>query len=423
MRAEKTHEKLILFALWLMVFSSSSQVIIISPILPRIGEELVIADSLLGWLVTSYAVFLSVFALIIGPISDKMGRRFVLLLGCGSMAIALALHAAASSFSALLTMRAVAGAAGGMLSGAAVSYVGDYFPYTRRGWANGWVMSGVAVGQIVGIPLGIILADNFGFKSAFMMFGGTMMLAFFLVWFYVPQPDVRRDSARLTVGRAIRNYLELLRRRVVVAAAATYFLMFFSIGLYLIYLPTWLESTLGVSGNEIASLFLVGGLTNIISGPLAGRVSDSVGRKPLIILSCVGFGIIMLLTTWAVTSMFYAYVLFGLAMFMMAIRISPLQSLLTALVSENRRGALLSLTVALGQVGIGIGGAIAGIAYMDYGYVSNTLLGAAGITLMAVLVYFSLPEPQGDSDGVRVHRDDEPSAEMSSSTVGNATNS
>ncbi len=396
MRASKTHPYLILFALWLMVFSASSQVIIIAPLLPRIGEELNVASSLLGWLVTSYAVFLSIFALIIGPISDKFGRRLVLLLGCGSMAVALALHAVADSFGALLIVRALAGAAGGMLSGAAVSYVGDFFPYNRRGWANGWVMSGVAFGQIVGIPMGTLLAGAYGFKIAFLMFAATMLFATMLVWLYVPQPDIFRDKERLTLKRAIKNYGELLRRRVVVAASTVYFLMFFAIGLYLIYLPIWLETTLGVSGIEIATLFLVGGITNLIFGPMAGRVSDTVGRKPLIIISCIGFGIVMVLTTFLVTNMTWAYVLFGFAMLMVALRISPLQSLLTALVTENRRGALLSLTVALGQIGIGIGGALAGLAYTDFGYISNTLAGAVALLLMAVLVYSSLPEPEDD---------------------------
>ncbi|MCZ6758710.1 MAG: MFS transporter [Bacteroidetes bacterium] len=396
MRASKTHPYLILFALWLMVFSASSQVIIIAPLLPRIGEELNVVASLLGWLVTSYAVFLSIFALIIGPISDKFGRRLVLLLGCGSMAVALALHAVADSFGALLIVRALAGAAGGMLSGAAVSYVGDFFPYNRRGWANGWVMSGVAFGQIVGIPMGTLLAGAYGFKIAFLMFAATMLFATVLVWLYVPQPDIFRDKERLTVKRAIKNYGELLRRRVVVAASAVYFLMFFAIGLYLIYLPIWLETTLGVSVIEIATLFFFGGITNLIFGPMAGRVSDTVGRKPLIIISCIGFGIVMVLTTFLVTNMTWAYVLFGFAMLMVALRISPLQSLLTALVTENRRGALLSLTVALGQIGIGIGGALAGLAYTDFGYLSNTLAGAVALLLMAVLVYSSLPEPEDD---------------------------
>ena len=393
-RGERSHPYLVIFALWLMVFSASSQVIIVAPILPRIGEALLIPEALQGWLITSYALFLSIFALIIGPISDKFGRRVVLLLGSGSMAIALWFHGVADSFESLLAVRAAAGAAGGMLSGAAVSYVGDYFPYNKRGWANGWVMSGIAFGQIVGIPIGTILADQFGFRGAFLMFAGTMTLTTVLIWFCVPQPDVDRDTERLTVARAIAGYRELLSRRVVAFASATYFLMFFSIGLYVIYLPTWLETTLNVSGTSIASLFLVGGLASVISGPMAGKLSDRTGRKPLILVSCFGLSAVMIVTTYWTTSRWVAYVLFGFAMVMFGLRMSPLQSLMTAIVEERRRGALLSLAVAIGQIGIGIGGAAAGFAYVKWGFISNTATGAVAILGMAWLVHFHLPEPQ-----------------------------
>jgi predicted MFS family arabinose efflux permease len=394
-RGQNSHPYLVLFGLWLMVFSSSSQVIIISPILPRIGEALMVSEARLGWLITSYAVFLSIFALIIGPISDRVGRRLVLLVGCGSMAVALLLHAVADSFTSLLVVRAAAGAAGGMLSGGAVSYVGDYFPYERRGWANGWVMSGIAVGQIVGIPIGTILAEHFGFRSAFLMFAATMGAATILMFFFVPQPDVKRSQQPLSFKGSVRSYRDLLRDNTIVSATIVYFLMFFGIGIYVIYLPTWLERELSVTGNAIASLFLVGGIVNVITGPLAGRISDSVGRKPLIILSCVGLAVVMLLTTVVVHSMLVAYLMFGLVMVTISMRISPLQSLMTELVEADRRGVLMSLAVSLGQVGIGIGGGIAGLAFTRYGFGSNTVIGAVSIALMAVMVIFYLPEPEG----------------------------
>jgi predicted MFS family arabinose efflux permease len=87
-----------------------------------------------------------------------------------------------------------------MLSGAAVAFVGDYFPYERRGWANGWVMSGIAFGQILGIPLGTILADALGFRWAFLMFAITMGLAAIFIWLVVPQPEVRRDTSQLSIA-------------------------------------------------------------------------------------------------------------------------------------------------------------------------------------------------------------------------------
>lgn len=393
-RNSKLHNYLILLALWLMVFSASSQVMIVAPILPRIGEALAVKQSLLGMLVTSYAVMLSVFALITGPISDRLGRRSVLLMGSGAMAVALYLHGLADTYGSLLAARALAGAAGGMLSGAAVAYVGDYFPYHRRGWANGWIMSGIAVGQILGIPAGTIIADQMGFRWPFLLFACVMTASTLMIWRFVPQPDVPLDPNPLSIRRAIKNYVLLVRNTAVGVGTATYFLMFFSVGLYVIYLPTWLEETLNVGGKEIASLFLVGGLASVIAGPVAGRLSDTIGRKPLIVSSCVGLGVAMLLTTYVVTSMLTAYLIFAVSMIMVGMRISPLQSLMSELVKADRRGILMSLAVGIGQIGIGISGAVAGLVYTGSGYVSNTVMGATAILLMAFLVRQYLPEPE-----------------------------
>jgi len=124
---------LIVFTLWLLVFSSASQTMIIAPILPRIGDELGIADAALGTLVSAYTLMVGLFAILSGPISDKVGRRRILMLGTGTMTVALTLHAFVTSYAAFLAVRVFAGMAGGILSGAAVSYIGDYFPYHRRG--------------------------------------------------------------------------------------------------------------------------------------------------------------------------------------------------------------------------------------------------------------------------------------------------
>jgi predicted MFS family arabinose efflux permease len=393
---KRPRDGLILLALWLMVFSASSQVIIVAPILPRIGEALGVPVSLQGLLITSYAVFVAISALISGPVSDRVGRRRILMFGTAALSAALFLHAFAFDFGSLLFFRALAGAAGGMLSGAAVAFVGDYFPYDRRGWANGWVMSGIAFGQIIGIPLGTILADTLGFRWAFLMFAITMGMASLFIWLVVPQPEVRRDTSQLSLIHIGRRYRSLLGRRETLAACISYFLMFFSIGLFVTYLPTWLESHLGVSGTHIASLFLVGGIANVLSGPASGRLSDRVGRKPLVLASCIGMGFVMIATTLVVDTMLAAYTLFSLAMVTVGMRISPLQALLTALVRDQRRGTLMALAIACGQAGIGLGSLVAGATYVPYGYGVNTFIGATGILIMAAVVHTMIPEPSGD---------------------------
>jgi predicted MFS family arabinose efflux permease len=384
---------LIVFALWLLVFSSASQTMIISPILPRIGRELGIAEAVLGTLVSAYSLMAGLLAIISGPISDRIGRRRILLLGTGIMSLALALHVVVDDYASLLMVRMIAGGAGGVLSGAAVSYIGDFFPYQRRGWATGWVMSGSALGQILGIPLGIVLAGRWGFRAPFYMFGVTMALTFVLIWLRIPQPPVRRHDAPLTVRHVLHEYWVMLRRKEIAVAALAFALMYLGVSLYVVYLPTWLEQAMGATASQIALLFLVGGIANVLAGPQAGRISDRIGRKRIILYACIGLSLVMVSTTVVLTELWMAYPLFFVIMVGVAMRMSPFSALLTALVEDHRRGSLMSLTVALGQVGYALGGALAGPLYARAGYRSNTVLGAASVLAMGLVVWSWLPEP------------------------------
>ena len=393
MSPSRSSPALIVFALWLLVFAASSQIMIISPILPRIGEELGIAESVLGTLVSAYSLMVGAFAIIAGPISDKIGRRRILLLGSGLMTVALLMHHFVVGYYSFLAVRVGTGLAGGILSGSAVAYVGDYFPYNRRGWATGWMMSGMAAGQIAGIPLGIVLAGAFGFRAPFYLFAAAMGMTCLLIWLRVPQPDVKRTRGPLSVGRAIRGYKKLLKQKEIASATVAYFLMFIGVSLFVVYLPYWLEEDLGVTPGAIALMFVVGGVANVLTGPQAGKLSDRVGRKRIVILSSLGLAVVMTLTTVVIRDAVTAYVLFFITMVLVAMRISPFSALLTALVSDDRRGSLMSLAVAIGQVGFAMGAAVAGPLYTRFGYLSDTVLGAVAVVAMAAVVGYLVPEP------------------------------
>jgi predicted MFS family arabinose efflux permease len=59
----------------------------------------------------------------------------------------------------------------------------------------------------------------------------------------------------------------------------------------------------------------------------------------------------------------------------------------------------MSLTVALGQVGFGVGGALAGPLYADLGYDSNTILGGISVLAMGLIVWYMVPEPAAEAGG------------------------
>lgn len=381
----------IIVILWLVTFVSGSQVLIMSPLLPQIGEQVTVSETLLGTLITAYAVFVGAFALIAGPISDRVGRRRILLIGNAIMAIALILHWITWDFASLFVVRALAGVAGGILTGASIAYVSDYFPPERRGWANGWIASGTSAGLIAGIPIGTIVAEQIGFRWPFLAFGTLLAVTIVFLWRYVPQPDVQRAD-QLTIRSALNGYTALLRRPEGLAAVVTFLIMFGGSSLYMTYLPTWLQTTLGVGGGAIATMFFFGGLGTTLAGPPAGMLSDHIGRKRFIIVGSFGLAVLMFATTHFIVSMWVAYGLFFIVMGLYAARGTPFQTLLTELVASDERGAFINLTIGMGQIGSGLGGGLAGAAYASVGYRGTTMIAGGIMALTGILIWVFLPE-------------------------------
>ncbi len=379
---------LIIFMLWLLVFTAASQIMIVSPIIPRIAESLDVDASSLGFLMTVYALAVGVVALITGPISDRYGRRRILVAGTALLTVALGLHGLANTYESLLVVRALAGAAGGILSGGAVAYVGDYFPVERRGWASGWVMSGLAAGQIAGIPLGTMLAKWFGFRAPFLAFAAVGSIAFLLIALKLPQPGKRGEAGSLTIGSALRGYRDLLMRREVIAASAAYVMMFMGISLYVTFFPTWLEKHLLFTPEMISILYVVGGSANVLVGPQAGRLSDTMGRTRVIIIASIGVALVMPLFTFVPTSVrWIIYPLFFLTMALVAARMSPMQALMTQLTDQRQRGALMSLITSIGQIGFAIGSALAAVTLASLGFIGNALFATGSVLVMAWIVW------------------------------------
>ena len=189
----------------------------------------------------------------------------------------------------------------------------------------------------------------------------------------------------------------MLCRKEIALAALAYFMMYMGVAVYVVYFPTWLENAHGATSGQIASLFLIGGIASARAGPWAGLLSDRIGRKGIILMSSCGLSLVMLLTTPLLSTLWIAYPIFFLSMILIAMRISPFSALLTSLVDDRRRGSLMSLTVALGQVGFAAGSALAGLLYANVGYGSNTILGAISALGMGVIVWWWVPEPRTDA--------------------------
>ncbi|HEX8209042.1 MAG TPA: MFS transporter [Longimicrobium sp.] len=391
-----------LAALWLLVFSVTTQTMILAPILPRVAEQLRISEGRVAWISTGYSVAVALVAVVAGPVSDRVGRRRMLLAGAAAMTVGLALHALALGFGSFLAVRVLTGAGGGVLTGATAAYVGDYFPPERRGWANGWVMSGMAAGQVLGIPVGTLLAARSGFRAPFLVFAATMGIAWLMIVRWVPHAEVELQRAPLGVRYLLRHYRALLAQREAAVAVLSSFGMFGGTALYILFLPTWLEEARGATPGQVALLFAIGGVATVLTGPAAGRLSDRTGRKRLVIGASIGLALGIAATVPLARSMAGAYLLFGGTMALFAARASPFQAMMAEIVPDRQRGSLMSLSMAVGQAGSGVGSALAGATYAYWGFGGNTVVAACAALAMAALVAVYLPETMRRGRAVRV---------------------
>src|SRR5206468_6622703 len=142
---------LILFA---VLFLGVSDTQLVAPLLPLIAEDLGTTPGRAGIIVTTYSLAAAAFALFVGPLSDRVGRKRILISGLALFSITSFLTYHVSSFSALVILRAMTGLAAGTLSTCALSFAGDFYPYEQRGRAMGVLSMGYFVAFVVGVPAG-----------------------------------------------------------------------------------------------------------------------------------------------------------------------------------------------------------------------------------------------------------------------------
>jgi hypothetical protein len=175
-----------------------------------------------------------------------------------------------------------------------------------------------------------------------------MAATFLLVWRAVPQPDVGRSTGRLTIGSALRSYAALLRSSAILAAVAT-FAHHVPRQLAVRDLPADLaRGHRRRHAGQVAALFFVGGVANVLAGPRAGRLSDRIGRKRSSSRPAWAFSVHAHHPDVGRPQRRLGVRPLRLIMALMAVADGPFQALLTQLVPAERRGSLMSLTVGNG---------------------------------------------------------------------------
>ncbi|HWC77489.1 MAG TPA: MFS transporter, partial [Blastocatellia bacterium] len=152
---------LVMAILFLIFFLGTSDNQMISPLLPLIAGELGVEVGSAGELMgPAYALAAAAAALLIGPLSDKFGRRQFLVYASILFGVSLIAASLMKSLHAIAGVRLLTGLAAGTFSTCSIAYVADYFPYARRGVAMSVVQAGYFAALVIGVPIASVLADR-----------------------------------------------------------------------------------------------------------------------------------------------------------------------------------------------------------------------------------------------------------------------
>jgi predicted MFS family arabinose efflux permease len=144
---------------------------------PTLLPDLGLSDTQAGLLVFGFAVAYAVSALGIGRLADRTNRRNLYAAGIATWSVATALGALTGSFAALLATRMLAGAAQGISGACNNPLISDYVPPERRSTALGLVGVGAALGVVLALTAGGVVAQEYGWRVAFAG-GGLLGIAF-----------------------------------------------------------------------------------------------------------------------------------------------------------------------------------------------------------------------------------------------------
>ncbi len=399
--------------LFLIFFLGNSDNQMVSPLLPLIAGEFNLEVGQMGGLmIPAYALAAAGSALLIGPLSDKFGRRNFLLLASVLFCVSLLSVFLIRDARLLAATRVFTGLASGTFSTCSIAYVANFFPYSRRGTAMSVVQAGYFAALVVGVPVASVLAQWLGWRTSFAFFGALALLAFALVLFLLPEDRhlIEEDLSK-RVARRFDNIRIVFETRERVAGIVAAFLVSAGFVGFFSYLGSWLQNSLGLKTREVGFFFIIVGVASLIGALAAGPVADRFGKQMLSIASTIVLASMLFVIPrlgWGV-ALFASFLTASLSF---AFRQGPLQALATQLVPSRVQGAFVAVRNTASQVGIAVSAAVSGLLYNKFGYVAVGVFSGV-VTLGAAVCIFVMKEPAADRSGPHQPAELEPEGETS----------
>jgi DHA1 family multidrug resistance protein-like MFS transporter len=361
-----------------------------TPVLPIFAVDLGATPELLGVIVAASTITGVFFKLPSGALSDVLGRKRMMVLGALFFAVPPFLYPFVHDPWSLLALRFIHGFATAIFSPVASAYVAS-LAESGRGARLGWFSSANDIGATGG-PLigGFVLYLTTSFSLTYLLVGVLGMVTLLMV-LLLPEVDRSAPEAKTFAARAAefrQGLAEVFRTPPIFVAAGIEAVMYLGYGAFLGFLPIYAKKA-GLNEAEIAIVLGAQLALAMVAKPITGRVSDRIGRIPVIIIG-------LLLCATALPLIFRsesltAFVLLAPLLGLGVGAVTPVTNALIAdLASTRRLGAAMGVFGTIWDIGEAAGPMIAGFLIGGLGYAGTfdvlaAITAAAAVGLMVLV--------------------------------------
>lgn len=404
------YQTLVVVILALLQFTIILDFMVLSPLGTILIKELSITPAKFGWVVSAYAFSAGISGVLAAGFADKYDRKKLLVIFYIGFLVGTVLCALAADFHMLLIARIVTGLFAGIVGSASMAIITDLFPIQMRGRVMGFVQMAFGGSQVLGIPIGLLLANQWGWHSTF-----WMIVAFGIVLGFVMVVYMKPVTEHLKL-KSEKNPLEHLAHTVTMRPYLIGFLgtMLLATGGFMMmpFASTFTTNNLGIDQHSLPQLYLITGICSLIFMPLLGKLSDKLDKY---VVFCLGTVVSIIMvgvythlghTSFAVLSIINIIMFSGIMS-----RMIPASALTSAIPEPQDRGAFMSVNSSVQQVSGGIAAALAGSIIVEnpdkslghFDTVGYVTMGA--MVVAAVIMYFVNRQIQqktgGTSSGFR----------------------
>jgi DHA1 family multidrug resistance protein-like MFS transporter len=389
-----------LYVLWVAELVAIAGFTVFSPFLPYYIQELGVTDLRAvelwsGVLFAAQAVTMAIFSPIWGALADRYGRKPMVERAMFGGAVVLTAMGFVQNVQQLVILRALQGALTGTVA-AAMTLVAASTPRERAGYALGVLQMAVWAGASLGPLIGGVVADTWGYRAAFYVTGGLLLLGGLIVWRFVeeeferPAPGSARAQAGFWDGlKAVSRYRPLVSLYSIELLART------ATSLLLPLLALFVQSLLPGSARVATTTGLISGAAAAASavGALTiGRASDRVGYRRVMLLCLTGAAAVYL-PHFFVTSPWQLLVLQVMLGLVVSGLLASFSALLANLTPEGMHGAVYGVDASVSSVATAIGPMLGASVAAAAGLRVPFLLAAGAFAAAVGLAWLLVPKP------------------------------